>query len=835
MGTGGIVLTKRPTNAPTSTAESPAVLGGTVWYDANGDGRRNDPNSALTEQDFVVSEKERGSGVGNIRVLLRDCSNDADLGVSYTFPSGPNVNRGQAKVFDAEYLEEIQTQDYYSDAEGADMMTIGYFSFKILPNQIPGEFYVVFEAPMGYRLSGGSGLFWEVGMEAVEDKVVPMIDDKLNGRELQYDDDTAAANGANETIVNATTESTEANQITVSSRPTPKPTSYEGYLPKINNYIGSFDFERPIKNVSAIGPITHSGYFSRSRCIPVKKNQLIIDQIDAGMTISPWPLLSFQYASFILIFSYYEQSATDRKLQNLDCEVVIEEASLECRLYQKMKCDGIAIADEWGCETPLITGPLFTVEELTLEEGDVVVDIVKEFLSLGSGEFTLTNAGLTHQYVELLDQGEDQGVDRRLLDGQSDNRLGKNVSLRRKENIHNNRHLQNEEIARLELGFRIRGESEAPSEQELTNILLQSIADDTDTLLSTFKTKTGLPEYMRYAGEISTRRVLDVPKPEKITVDVISSVEESVTDANMPAEGIIGIVIGIMLLGIFSGLLVYRRMKDDDDSESDSSDSSDYSSSDDDKLRAKKVVKKQVIQQREYNSDDSDSLSSRWYSDYEGSDAEEKNEHFDVKSAFYSGFIRPKTRPSMSARSAGSSRNSRRSNLSSMQSSRRSNESSMKSSPRSYTSSRTGGSSRASGRISTGMSRVSSAVSHGTQSAASSVMSADSRRRFSSEFSKSTRSTYPSKTSSSLLTGQSRSTRSSYPSRTSQSTRSNASSRPSYSRYSQASSTSSQNASRASRSFASMETRSRESQTTGSPSLQDSMITTSTDGSRSQR
>jgi hypothetical protein len=357
----------------------------------------------LTEDDFLTSEKERGAGLGNLRVLLRQCSDNRDLGVTYTFPNGMNVNGGKAKVFDAAYLQKIQNEDFYSDAMGADSRTIGYYSFRILPNQIPDEFYVVFEAPFGYRVTGGSGLFWEVGEQALEDKVVPMVDGDGQGsssrRYLQLDDygnETLDANqtldstetvGANETVdTYATMSSTAVNELSVNTtivesnetggiRPTNKPTShvgYEGYIPKLDNYINSFDFETPIKNVSTIGPITHSGYYARSRCISIKTNQIKVDEIDAGMAISQWPLTPFQYSSFVIILKFYEQASTTRHLQNLDCEIVIEEASLECRLYQKMKCDGIPIADEWGCEQPINTGPLFVVEELTMEQVSTV-------------------------------------------------------------------------------------------------------------------------------------------------------------------------------------------------------------------------------------------------------------------------------------------------------------------------------------------------------------------------------------------------------------------------------------------------------------------------------
>ncbi|KAL3781661.1 hypothetical protein ACHAWO_001601 [Cyclotella atomus] len=860
---GGLILTKKPTNSPTSQAESPAVISGTVWYDANADGRRNDPNSALTDQDFLTSEKERGAGVGNLKVLLRTCDNDDTreaLGVTYTFPSGQNVNNGKAEVFDAAYLQKIQNEDFYS--EGADDVKIGYYSFRILPNQIPGDFYLVFEAPFGYKLTGGSGLYWEVGEEALEDQVLPMVDGNVGSgtRYLQLDNATETVDANEPVDTYATMSSTAVNEIAVnttivgsnetggiiSNLPTNKPTAYvgyDGYIPKLDKYINSFDFEVPIKNASTIGPITHSGYYARSRCISIKTNRMVVDEIDAGMSISQWPLTPFQYSSFVVTFSFFEQASITRQLQNnLDCETVIEGASLECRLYQKMKCDGVKIADEWGCEEPINTGPLFVVEELTMEQGGVVVQMMTEFLSLGSGEFTLSNVGLAHQNVVLLDENQD----RRQLD----------TSLRHPK-VHNSRSLQNAEVARLELGFRIQGESETPSQEELTNILLQSISDDSETLLSGFKAGSGLPEYMKYAGEITARRVFDVPKPKKVTIDTDSSADESESGGAAVTPGaVIGIIIGVLLLGILSGLLIYRRMKDDDDSDSDSSDSSDYSSDSEGPSRDRKVVK-QVV--REYNDDDSDSLSSRWYSDYEGSDAED--EPFDVKEAFYRGMMKPAGRPSVRARSAGSSArgSSRRSNSSSVRSSKESNAASRNSSRRSHTSSRTGGSSRGSSRLNTGMSmsrgtrsrtsgssrgssrlntgatRVSSALSQGTQSAVSSVMSAGSR----SQFSNSTRSSFPSKTSSSLQTGPSRSTRSSYPSRTSQSTRSsfpsrtsqstrsNASSRPS-SRYSEASSRmSSQNSSRVSMTSGSMGTHSQSS----TRSMQNSMKTTSTDGS----
>jgi hypothetical protein len=131
---GGLILTKKPTNAPTTRAESPSVISGVVWFDANGDGLQNDPNSALTNENFAVAEKERGSGIGNLRVLLRKCGNDEDeelVGVTYTFPSGQGVNLGKASVFDADYLSEIQTEDYSQGSSGEGDIEAGRIGYYV--------------------------------------------------------------------------------------------------------------------------------------------------------------------------------------------------------------------------------------------------------------------------------------------------------------------------------------------------------------------------------------------------------------------------------------------------------------------------------------------------------------------------------------------------------------------------------------------------------------------------------------------------------------------------------------------------------------------------------
>eukprot|EP00984_Skeletonema_dohrnii_P022364 scaffold11495_cov88-Skeletonema_dohrnii-CCMP3373.AAC.1 len=173
-------ITQRPTSRPTTIRETPSLISGAVWYDANGDGVKNTIQNALTTADRDAASKERGSGVGNMKVTLRNCANDALLGVTYTFPrqsstvnsggGGESGVSGGVQIVDTDYLAEI-TQQQQFNLNGGDISSelgfgnvntdLGYYSFRVLPNLLPGNFYVVFEAPEGYRLTAGSGMYWE--------------------------------------------------------------------------------------------------------------------------------------------------------------------------------------------------------------------------------------------------------------------------------------------------------------------------------------------------------------------------------------------------------------------------------------------------------------------------------------------------------------------------------------------------------------------------------------------------------------------------------------------------------------------------------------------------
>ena len=415
LSTGGAVFTKRLTNVPTTKNASPAVITGVVWYDANHDGRRNDPNTALTEADFITSEQERGAGLGNLKVTLRRCDTHDDVAVTYTFPSGMTEERGEPQVFDATYLQQIINEDYYNNqgsSGGVEEVKIGMYSFQVLPNMIPGEYYVVFESPRGYMLTNGGGKEWEVGVEMRDDMVFPMIvSDDGKGRgspggvrrglqsSLEEDDVSVNVEGVvdsfnNETIITSPTEtiistidysnaesgneptnnaSTYNNleQSSATKRPTEKPTSYEGYIPKFKDFSTSLDLDTLSSNKQTdLGPITHSGYFSRSKCISIRTNQILIEEINAGISEATWPLSTFQYASFVLTLSFFEQSEDSviscpgRKQRRQ-----LQKDSLECREYAKKKAEGIPVDDVWGCDTEAKKG--ISVDEfvtLTLEQ-----------------------------------------------------------------------------------------------------------------------------------------------------------------------------------------------------------------------------------------------------------------------------------------------------------------------------------------------------------------------------------------------------------------------------------------------------------------------------------
>ncbi|KAL7477442.1 hypothetical protein ACHAW6_003247 [Cyclotella cf. meneghiniana] len=800
---GGLILTKKPTNAPTTLAESPSVISGVVWYDANGDGRRNDPNSALTKEDFDASEKEMGAGIGNLKVLLKRCgkdSNDELLGVAYTFPFGMGVELGKASVFGADYLQGIQ--DYSMKGNGGDggdisAGRIGYYSFRVLPNQIPGEFYVVFQAPVGYRLIGGSGTYWEVPEEALKDRVFPMVQAKTGLRFIQGNDDDGAGGDmlsnstemrTNETFsINETSDNVTIYPNDYETLPSNKPSLYRYEIPDINDFIDAFDTSKT--ESSAVGPITHSGYFSRSRCISIKSNPMGIKQIDAGMAIYAWPIIPFQYASFVLTVQFYDQS-TNAKRRKLQAGV-----SLECRNYLKLKSEGIVVEDIWGCETPTEGAPQYDFVELSMKQGSEVVKIMKDFLSMRSGDFALKNIGLTYQQIKLLEEKKNRALLRDELPLDAD-QLAKTASqlLLRKENG-NNRKLKSAsiaEVARLELGFRIVGESGSTSSQDLTNILLEAIEDDPYTLLTSFKSSSSLPDYIEIAGSLHARKELEVPLENKMIDENTSAVNELSDSVGMSSGVIVGTVMGVLVfVGVLLLIVFYYCKVKNEDSDSSSSDSSSDSSNDSSKVpsnRRSKFVEKQLanVKDEEY-SYESDSLSSRWYSDYEGSDTDE----FDVKEAFYSGRIKP-------VRPARDGRSSRKSIASS--------------------------GSRGSSRVGSGVSRIRSAVSESTRSSASSVRSGNSRSssrvgsaasQVRSATNRSARSSYNSRAS--------QSTRSSYTGRDSQSTTSSIS-RPTASRStnSKLGYTSSKNSQTSSRSSSQISRMSISSRCTGGRSSQDS-------------
>ena len=587
-----LILTPPPTPGPTTLAETPSLISGAIWFDSNGDGLKNTIQTALTTPDREAALEERGAGVGNVKVTLRRCEDDLLLGVTYTFPrqmsssvgsGGESGLSGGVQIVDSDYLAEITTQLQFGSNNGPVSELgygnvnneLGYYSFRVLPSYLPGNFYVVFEAPEGYRLSGGGGDFWEVQEAELYDPVEPVFkadwdnkhdEDEENGRYLQDIIDL------NDIIFNNTEETT------------------------INSNVTDLETE---SNEVKVGPINHSGYYARSKgCLFIQESPTTISNINCGLSKDSWPLNSFQYASFVMVVEFFDISRMRRrKLQAVD--------SLECRKYQKLKGEGVDIEDIWGCETPLDVGggSQFEFAELTIEQADLVITSLNDFLLLRAPRaWSIENVHLVWQNVVEYDVDNDDG-----------RRLGSTYF----ENNH--RGLQNQQLAQLELGIRVRAEfqSDRAETQDLAEVVMASIDANPTTLLSTLKANVNvMPPYFRIAGALTMRRIMwRPPTPSPTLAPSADSFPNSTVvvvapSTPPPAPEIIGgtqlfMIIGIVSVlvalvagvGIGVGMHFWKKRKTQI------------------QLEARKLGMEDGY--------DDDSLSSRWYSDYEGSNKED--------------------------------------------------------------------------------------------------------------------------------------------------------------------------------------------------------------------
>ncbi|KAL7535989.1 hypothetical protein ACHAXR_008062, partial [Thalassiosira sp. AJA248-18] len=512
----GFELTGRPTNKPTRRDESPSLISGVVWYDVNGDGRKNTLENALTLSDYDAASKEQGAGLSNMKITLRECNSDKLLGVTYSFPRATGLGgEGAVEVIDASYLELIEAQEQQNSqfsnivndglGVGNTEGKLGYYSFRILPFDLPGEFYVVFESPEGYRLTGGSGDYWEVYRAAMYDDVQPLMEAPAN-RHLQ-------------------------NEIPNSSE---------------------FNPDERLK-----APINHSGYYARSGCFSIQQSPTFLPNIDAGLIEDSWPLVPYQYASLVVTIKFFSRTRRRRrKLQLVD--------SLECRKYQKLKSEGVEVEDIWGCDTGSTVGggPKIEYKELTLDEGEEVIASLKAFLdSRVNRVWTIKSVGLAHQKMTTLVGGDD---DRRRLSyssaGDQHNETPNNRNLQENE--------ENVEEANLELGFRIRGEySSDKSGTDLSDVIISAIQNGADSFLSGLR---GMPGNV---GGVEVRDILWQPveavKEDDHTSGDTENIEQQTpqSEKEIANDGVsmgmlIGIIAGcVVFIAIIFGLLIYRRRK----------------------------------------------------------------------------------------------------------------------------------------------------------------------------------------------------------------------------------------------------------------------------------
>jgi len=663
-----IVITPPPTPSPTRIKETPSLISGVVWYDANGDGRKNTLQNALTTEDREASSEEHGGGIGNMRVTLRKCETDELVGVTYTFPrtlaSGANSESsssaagGGIAIVHADYLSENYQQQLDTityggggggggNGQGVDTELgfgnvnneLGYYSFRVLPSYLPGNFYVVFEAPEGYRLSSGSGDYWEVHEAALNDAVQPVMEatwnkknsssgssssssssseseSGRNGRYLQvnYGNNDTENNGSDNNNINNNTTTNNYSNFTIPIIPS-------------------------IPDKLKLDPINHSGYYARSKgCIFIKESPKTVPNNNYGLTKDSWPLISFQYASFVVIIEFFAP-VRRRGLQHVD--------SLECRKYQKLKGEGVEVEDIWGCETPLDIGggKQFDFTLLTVEQCDFVVNTLRDFLiSRASRVWSITNVHLAYQDVIQFNT-----TDRRRLEessSSSSSLRGDNLLYEQDiddNNNNNNRALQNQQLAQLELGIRVRAEiqSDKAKTQDLTDVLMSSIGANPTAVLSTMKANVNvMPPYFRVAGGLTIRRILWKPTPSPTpapSVDVMQTGDAfpipAVNPPTQPSQEIgggqmmmiIGIVAALVVvvvagIGTIVGMYMWRKRQRQKDGKTKGPGIQG--------ANARLGLQKQKgfrfnISDDEEDYDDDDSLSSRWYSDYEGSDRDD--------------------------------------------------------------------------------------------------------------------------------------------------------------------------------------------------------------------
>ena len=621
-------ITPEPTSRPTSLKETPSLISGRVWYDANGDGRVNTPQNAMTTTDRTASQNERGAGIGNMRITLRNCADDMLIGVTYTFPRslGSSTNGG-IEIVNADYLAEINQQQLDSITYGGtgEVNTglgygnvnndLGYYSFRVLPSYLPGNFYVVFEAPEGYRLTTGSGDYWEVQEAGKNDVVQPILEATWNDnnnnkkkkkrRNVQEEDED---NGEDDNKDNT------SSNFTIPIIPaTPD---------KVKHDI-----------------INHSGYYARSKeCIFIKESPTTISGINYGLTKDSWPLSSFQYASFVLIIEFFAPSRRrQRNLQLVD--------SLECRKYQKLKGEGVEVEDIWGCETPLDVGggKQFDFAQLTIEQGDYVISTITDYLtSRASRAWTVKDVSLAWQDVVEFNIDDDRRLDE--SPSSSSSLRGEQIMLHdQHDNIHN-RSLQNQQLAQLELGIRVRAEfqSDKAKTQDLADVLMSSIEANPTALLSTLKANVNImPPYFRIAGALQMRRIMwkpTTPPPTPVPrVDILGFVEDTAeldasSSSATPSIGdgqmymIIGIVLALVVFlvaGIGLAVYMYVRRKHLPPKGARSRRASLQANNRRAGLQRERGGRLNVDDDSDFY-DDEDSLSSRWYSDYDGSDRDSR-------------------------------------------------------------------------------------------------------------------------------------------------------------------------------------------------------------------
>jgi len=226
-------------------------LSGTIWYDVNGDGIRG---SALNR---TLNAMEYDMGIGNVNISLVRCDDDTIVATTKSSPYSHMLKEG---------ISRRKTDDPIA----------GMYSFPIDGMGVDyiraGRYYVMFQAPMGYKIGGNTlplGRIRNLEVEASNVATVDSIECTPGGGE-----------GTN--YIEMAEEIGDLD--------------WEGYCARTVGCVEvdtKFDLEDRFTNLQFIDRETNDEYEGTIRNLVALPKPIVLN---IGMAVQPWPLDTDQFS-----------------------------------------------------------------------------------------------------------------------------------------------------------------------------------------------------------------------------------------------------------------------------------------------------------------------------------------------------------------------------------------------------------------------------------------------------------------------------------------------------------------------------------------------------------